>query len=177
MPGLHLLPLLQRRAAVGPEAACATVAPRSGAPFCLRVEAEAASLPSVGAKAASPIFTFRTRSAGVAAIPGSSVEHNKFCVSVHFRNCAPDAYPDALAATEAVVSSHGEELLITRGRKVRATPPLTPPARALRTARGGGGRGPRERATAPWSRQPSRPLSPPHARHLPAGRFWRCGHV
>lgn len=55
---------------------------------------------------------------GMVAIPGSSVEHNKFCVSVHFRNCAPEAYPEALAATEAVVSSHGKELLITRGRKV-----------------------------------------------------------
>ena len=31
--------------------------------------------------------------AGVAPIPGSSVEHNKFCVSVHFRNCAPEDYP------------------------------------------------------------------------------------
>lgn len=30
---------------------------------------------------------------GVAAIPGATVEHNKFCVSVHFRNCAPDDYP------------------------------------------------------------------------------------
>lgn len=31
--------------------------------------------------------------AGVADITGSSVEHNKFCVSVHFRNCDPDDYP------------------------------------------------------------------------------------
>jgi trehalose-6-phosphatase len=31
--------------------------------------------------------------AGVAAIPGAAVEHNKFCVSVHFRNCAPEHYP------------------------------------------------------------------------------------
>lgn len=31
--------------------------------------------------------------AGVADIAGSSVEHNKFCVSTHFRNCAPDDYP------------------------------------------------------------------------------------
>ena len=31
--------------------------------------------------------------AGVAQIGGSSVEHNKFCVSVHFRNCHPDDYP------------------------------------------------------------------------------------
>lgn len=31
--------------------------------------------------------------AGVAQIGGSSVEHNKFCVSVHFRNCDPDDYP------------------------------------------------------------------------------------
>lgn len=29
----------------------------------------------------------------MADITGSSVEHNKFCVSVHFRNCDPDDYP------------------------------------------------------------------------------------
>ena len=29
----------------------------------------------------------------MARIGGSSVEHNKFCVSVHFRNCDPDDYP------------------------------------------------------------------------------------
>ena len=33
----------------------------------------------------------------MAGIAGSSVEHNKFCVSVHFRNCAPDDYPAGAA--------------------------------------------------------------------------------
>ena len=27
----------------------------------------------------------------LAPIPGAFVEHNKFCVSVHYRNCAPGA--------------------------------------------------------------------------------------
>jgi hypothetical protein len=27
--------------------------------------------------------------AGIADIPGASVDHNKFCVSVHYRNCEP----------------------------------------------------------------------------------------
>lgn len=32
-------------------------------------------------------------------IPGSNVEHNKYCVSTHFRNCAPE------------VNTHGNRLL------------------------------------------------------------------
>lgn len=34
---------------------------------------------------------------GVADIPGCTVEDNKFCVSVHFRNCAEAAYTDVQA--------------------------------------------------------------------------------
>lgn len=55
--------------------------------------------------------------AGVASIAGSSVEHNKFCVSVHFRNCSPEDYPAVVGAVDAVVAAH-PELRITRGRKV-----------------------------------------------------------
>ncbi|PRW60926.1 trehalose-phosphate phosphatase A [Chlorella sorokiniana] len=55
--------------------------------------------------------------AGVAQIAGSSVEHNKFCVSVHFRNCDPDDYPAVVGVVEAVAAAH-PELRVTRGRKV-----------------------------------------------------------
>ena len=34
----------------------------------------------------------------VVGIAGSSVEDNKFCASVHFRNCSPDDYPSVLQA-------------------------------------------------------------------------------
>ena len=53
----------------------------------------------------------------VGAIAGSSVENNKFCVSVHFRNCAPESYGAVVAAVEEVTGRH-EALHITRGRKV-----------------------------------------------------------
>jgi hypothetical protein len=47
------------------------------------------------------------------------VEHNKFCVSAHFRNCHPDSWQRVLAAVESVVSSSGGgRLHVTRGRKV-----------------------------------------------------------
>lgn len=50
-------------------------------------------------------------------IPGASVEHNTFCVSAHFRNCATDRWQDVMHIVEEVVA--GNELLrITRGRKV-----------------------------------------------------------
>ena len=65
----------------------------------------------------------------VAPFPGSSVEHNKFCVSVHFRNCTPEDYPGVLAATERVAGAH-PQLHITRGRKVLEVRPQV---------RGGGG--------------------------------------
>ena len=32
----------------------------------------------------------------MAPIPGAFVEHNKFCVSVHYRNCAPGAASQGL---------------------------------------------------------------------------------
>ncbi|KAI3424243.1 hypothetical protein D9Q98_009599 [Chlorella vulgaris] len=54
---------------------------------------------------------------GVSSIVGSSVEHNKFCVSVHFRNCAPEDYPAVVGVVDAVSAAH-PELRVTRGRKV-----------------------------------------------------------
>lgn len=56
-------------------------------------------------------------SAGVAGIAGSSIEHNKFCVSAHFRNCAPDDYPAVVDVVDAVAAAH-PQLRVTRGRKV-----------------------------------------------------------
>ena len=44
--------------------------------------------------------------AGAAPIPGASVEHNKFCVSVPFRNCAPADYPAVVALVDSVVGAH-----------------------------------------------------------------------
>lgn len=38
----------------------------------------------------------------LASIPGSSVEHNTFCVSAHFRNCEGDMWQDVVAAVEQV---------------------------------------------------------------------------
>lgn len=55
--------------------------------------------------------------ASLVNIAGSSVEHNKFCVSVHFRNCLPEVYPDVVAIVDRIVASR-EGLRITRGRKV-----------------------------------------------------------
>ncbi|KAJ9533215.1 hypothetical protein QJQ45_018359 [Haematococcus lacustris] len=53
----------------------------------------------------------------LAGIPGSSVEHNTFCVSAHFRNCPGDCWQDVVAAAEEVVAGN-PELRMTRGRKV-----------------------------------------------------------
>lgn len=51
------------------------------------------------------------------SIPGASVEHNKFCVSVHFRNCEPERLEEVIKAVEAVLAMD-KELKATRGRKV-----------------------------------------------------------
>ncbi|KAK9838130.1 hypothetical protein WJX81_003117 [Elliptochloris bilobata] len=53
----------------------------------------------------------------VADIPGATVEHNKFCVSVHFRNCEAGQYDAVLGAVEATLRSRAE-LHASRGRKV-----------------------------------------------------------
>lgn len=53
----------------------------------------------------------------VRGISGATVEHNKFCVSVHFRNVDACQYDAVLGAVEAVLGQHAE-LHATRGRKV-----------------------------------------------------------
>ena len=53
----------------------------------------------------------------IKTIPGSTVENNKFCVSVHFRNCAPQDYDLVTAAVDRVMAEH-QDLHVTRGRKV-----------------------------------------------------------
>ncbi|KAK9804720.1 hypothetical protein WJX72_001803 [[Myrmecia] bisecta] len=50
-------------------------------------------------------------------IEGASVEHNKFCVSVHFRNCAPSSWDAVVTAVETTLKEH-PQLKATRGRKV-----------------------------------------------------------
>jgi len=52
----------------------------------------------------------------IACIEGASVEHNKFCVSVHYRMC-PERWPEVEAAIEEVLVGR-ERLHVTRGRKV-----------------------------------------------------------
>lgn len=58
----------------------------------------------------------------VAAIAGASVEHNKFCVSVHFRNCRPDDVDHVYAAVERVLTGY-PDLQMSRGRKVLEVKP------------------------------------------------------
>lgn len=53
----------------------------------------------------------------VANIPGAAVEHNKFCVSVHFRNCSPKSYEHVVSAVKDTLSDH-PNLKASRGRKV-----------------------------------------------------------
>eukprot|EP00983_Pelagomonas_calceolata_P029054 910229-Pelagomonas_calceolata.AAC.3 len=50
-------------------------------------------------------------------IPGASVEHNTFCVSAHFRNCAADRWHEVVSAVEHAIEGN-EQLRVTRGRKV-----------------------------------------------------------
>lgn len=59
-------------------------------------------------------FVYNHRVAGIA---GASVEHNKFCVSVHFRNCQPSDVDPVYAAVEAVLNQY-PDLQMSRGRKV-----------------------------------------------------------
>jgi trehalose 6-phosphate phosphatase len=50
-------------------------------------------------------------------IEGSSIEDNKYCISVHFRNCHPDSYEEILKAVDDIVAQE-PDLHVTRGRKV-----------------------------------------------------------
>ena len=45
------------------------------------------------------------------------MENNRFCVSVHFRNCAAESYNEVVRAVEDVIANE-PELHMTRGRKV-----------------------------------------------------------
>ena len=53
----------------------------------------------------------------VRPIPGSSVEDNKFSVSVHFRNCSPSDWPRVARVVDALAARF-PMLHVTRGRKV-----------------------------------------------------------
>mmetsp|Transcript_19870 Transcript_19870/g.51851 ORF Transcript_19870/g.51851 Transcript_19870/m.51851 type:complete len:373 (+) Transcript_19870:14-1132(+) len=50
-------------------------------------------------------------------VPGATTEHNKFCVSVHFRNCDPADYAQVEGITHQILSQHAS-LKLNRGRKV-----------------------------------------------------------
>lgn len=50
-------------------------------------------------------------------IQGSSIEDNKYCISVHFRNCHPDSFEEILKSVESVVDQE-PQIFFTRGRKV-----------------------------------------------------------
>ena len=45
------------------------------------------------------------------------MEHNKFCVSVHFRNCSPESYEHVVTAVKDTLNEH-PNLKASRGRKV-----------------------------------------------------------
>jgi hypothetical protein len=51
-------------------------------------------------------------------IPGASVEHNNFCVSAHFRNCATENWQRVVVAVNESVAAQQAQLHVTRGRKV-----------------------------------------------------------
>lgn len=53
----------------------------------------------------------------VSHIPGAFVEHNTFCVTVHFRNCKESFYDEIKTAVEKAVSKE-PDLKIKTGRKV-----------------------------------------------------------
>lgn len=57
--------------------------------------------------------------AAIADIPGASVDHNKFCVSVHYRNCeAKEDWGRVKAVVDACVASDPSRLKQAEGRKV-----------------------------------------------------------
>ncbi|CAG9464937.1 unnamed protein product [Pedinophyceae sp. YPF-701] len=55
--------------------------------------------------------------AALQGIPGASVEHNKYCLSVHWRNCA-DRHGEVRAIVDAHVDPEHPRAKVTRGRKV-----------------------------------------------------------
>lgn len=50
-------------------------------------------------------------------IPGATVEHNKFCVSAHFRNCAAEDWGKVVGVVEETLKEH-QGIKTTKGRKV-----------------------------------------------------------
>ena len=67
----------------------------------------------------------------VEKIPGAAVEHNKFCVSVHFRNCSPEAYEHVVTAVKDTLNDH-PNLKASRGRKVLEIQPQVRAYAAMR---------------------------------------------
>lgn len=70
---------------------------------------------------AAPVMLARTTRARpqvelVAPIEGASVEHNTYCVSVHYRLCV-DRWRELEDIVEAMVAPH-DNLTVSRGRKV-----------------------------------------------------------
>ncbi|PNH02607.1 putative trehalose-phosphate phosphatase D [Tetrabaena socialis] len=90
-----------------------------------RDESGGSSIGSVFQSAFQPAAHFRPLidavyeclEARLKAVPGSSVEHNNFCVSAHFRNCPGEAWQSVISAVEDIVAQHSD-LRMTRGRKV-----------------------------------------------------------
>lgn len=60
---------------------------------------------------------FSALSIAVRDIPNAEVENNKFCVSVHYRNCDPAMYAAVQACVDGVVARY-DCLRMTKGRKV-----------------------------------------------------------
>lgn len=67
-------------------------------------------------------------------IPGASVEHNNFCVSAHFRNCASDSWQRVVLAVNDSVAVQPGQLHVTRGRKVLEIRPMVSMADLLQHA-------------------------------------------
>ena len=63
------------------------------------------------------------------------MEHNKFCVSVHFRNCSPDSYDAVVTAVNDTLHSHSN-LKASRGRKVLEIQPQVSSCLALDSVAG-----------------------------------------
>ena len=62
---------------------------------------------------------FRRATAAIASIPGATVDHNKFCVSVHYRNCENrEDWTRVKGVVDAIVASDPKRLKHAEGRKV-----------------------------------------------------------
>ena len=62
---------------------------------------------------------FRRASEAIRTIPGATVDHNKFCVSVHYRNCENrEDWTRVKRAVDAIVATDPGRLKRAEGRKV-----------------------------------------------------------